>query len=294
MERIFIMKKMRHIQLLFVFPILLLLFTGIRTESLADESLSVYGLKGYGYTVSPIIARGGYGQAGGIHSVFSDKLINGDGYITALPVSFTYGDGNLWEVSAATHFESWENTDVDVSESGIGDIFIGGKIDPLAGMEKTALDLALMPYVLIPTGGREDGIGDLYYLNPSPEDDLSLGLNLLAGVRFDRFYLTANIGINYADVDSEWMDTTSLLLGLAVEYQIAETWTSYLEFLHVGNKNDVDCQDCYESDADEDIREVGAGVVWLKDRWAIKLHTGFGLTDTSTSFRGMVLVNRGF
>ena len=261
-------------------------------SSMADESLSVYGLKGYAYTVSPLPSKGLYVQTGGMFSVFNDSLENGDGNIFAVPLSITYGNGTRWEVSAGTHYESWENTDMDADEKGMGDIFLGGKLRLLGNKANTMPDISLMPYALISTGNRDKGIGDLYYFNPSPDDDFSWGLNLLLGKRFDRFYLAANLGFNYADTDYEWIDDTSIFAGLAAEYQINESWMTYAEFINTGNKNDIDCDPCIDEDADEDIREIGAGLVWLKDRWGFKIHAGAGLTETSPDFRVMGLVNR--
>lgn len=259
-------------------------------SALADESLALYGLKGYAYTFSPLPSKGLYGQTGAAYSAFTNGLENGDGHTFAIPMSVTYGNGELWEVAGATHFESWENSDLDIDERGLGDLFIGGKIRLLRDLP----DISIMPYALIPTGNRDKGIGDLYYLNPSPDDDLSCGLNLLIGGQVNRFYLAANLGVNYADTDKEWLDSTSVFFGLAAEYQVSESLMTYAEFINTGNKNNIDCDTCIEEDADEDLREIGAGLVWLKDKWGIKLHAGAGLTDTSPDFKAIGLVNRNF
>jgi len=257
----------------------------------ADETLALYGMKGYAYVWSPMISQGGYVQAGAVYSLFkgSDGM---DGNTWAVPVSFTYGNGKWWEVSAATHWERWENTDVSVNDSGVGDVFVGGKL-LLIGAEKNApLDLSLMPYILIPTGSRDKSVGDLYQFNPSIKDDESYGLNLLLGKRWERFYISANLGINYMNSDVSYIKSSSLFAGLALEYQLAENLTTYVEFFNVGNKNDFGCGICYDKNADQDIRQLGLGVVWLKDLWGFKLHGGFGLSDTSPDFRIIALVNR--
>ncbi|QTA79701.1 Uncharacterized protein dnl_19770 [Desulfonema limicola] len=256
----------------------------------ADESLALYGLKGYAYTFSPLPSKGLYVQTGAMYSVFNDGLENGDGHTFALPLSVTYGNGQWWEAAGAVHYESWENSDLDISEKGMGDLFLGGKIRLL----KDLPDISLMPYILIPTGSRDKGIGDMYYLNPSPDDDPSYGLNLLIGGQVNRFYLSANIGVNYADTDREWLDSASMFFGLAAEYQISETWMTYAEFVNTGNKNNIDCDTCIDTGADEDLREIGAGLVWLKDKWGFKFHAGAGLTDTSPDFRVIGLINLGF
>ncbi len=98
----------------------------IASGAMADEMLALYGMKGYAYTYSPMIVQGGYVQAGGIYSLFRNTD-NPEGYTWAVPLSFTYGNGKWWEASVATHWEYWENTDVNVNESGMGDVFVGGK-----------------------------------------------------------------------------------------------------------------------------------------------------------------------
>jgi hypothetical protein len=120
---------------------------------------------------------------------------------------------------------------------------------------------------------------------------MSYGINLLTGKRWERFYLSANLGINYVDTDVTYSKTSSLFLGLALEYQISESLNSYIEFVNIENKNDYDCSPCYDKTADEDRREIGLGIVWLKNYWGFKLHTGVGLTDTAPDLRVIGLVN---
>lgn len=284
------MKNIKKMRYFIVLITAMAVIISLPISAMADESLALYGLKGYAYTFSPLPSKGFYAQTGAMYSVFNNGLENGDGHTFAVPISITYGNGEWWEVSGASHYESWENSDIDIDEKGMGDLFVGGKIRLL----KNLPDISLMPYVLIPTGNRDKGIGDLYYLNPSPDDDVSYGLNLLIGGQINKVYLAANIGINYADTDREWLDTTSMFFGLAAEYQISETWMTYLEFINTGNKNNIDCDTCIDKNADEDLREIGAGLVWLKDKWGFKVHAGAGLTDTSPDFRVMGLVNKGF
>lgn len=254
----------------------------------ADEMLALYGLKGYAYTYSPLPADGLYLQTGGVHSQASDPV---DGFICALPVSLTYGDGKWWEVAVASHYEHWENTDLDIEEDGWGDLFLGGKFRLSGDRAENPLDLSLMPYALIPTGARDQSIGDLYPLNPSNEDDLSYGLNLLLGRRWDRLYLTANLGIHFVDTDLD-IDRSSWLVGLAAEFQVNESLNLYAEFVNNENKRPSCCDPCADAYPDENRREIGAGAVWLWGKWGMKLHAGAGLSDTAPDFRAIFLINR--
>ncbi|MCP4106280.1 MAG: transporter [Desulfobacteraceae bacterium] len=267
-----------------------------------DEMLSLYGLKGYAYTYSPLPADGFHLQTGVMYSLFKtgnvfhdDNLNCRDGYVWVAPVSLTYGDGNLWEVAAAAHYEYWKNTDYDdVDESGIGDLFLGGKVRVLSQDKKMPFDLSLMPYIVFPTGNQDKSIGDLYRYSPSDDDEISYGANLLLGRRLKRFYFTGNIGVNYMDNDS---DSSTLFYGMAIEYQISESLNSYAEFFNSEHRNTTIypvTSQCYDKDSTEDIRELGIGIVWLKGRFGIKLHTGFGMTATSPDIRGIALFNVGF
>jgi len=267
----------------------------------ADEMLALYGMKGYAYVWSPLISQGGYVQAGAVYSL-SRGEDGMDGNSWAVPVSFTYGNGQWWEVSVATHWERWENTDLNFSESGVGDVFVGGKLRLLGTEKNMPLDISLMPYILIPTGSRDKSVIDLYQFNPSTKEDASYGLNLLLGRRWERFYISANLGINYtnsanlgisyANSDESYVKNSTFFVGLALEYQLAENLNTYVEFFNVGNKNDFGCGPCADDSADQDIRQLGVGMVWLKDLWGFKLHAGFGLSDTSPDFRIIALVNR--
>lgn len=61
------------------------------------------------------------------------------------------------------------------------------------------------------------------------------------------------------------------------------------------NKNHYDYPKnnrCYDEDTDEDIREIGLGVMWLKNKWGIKTQAGVGFTETSPDFRVLALINR--
>jgi hypothetical protein len=209
----------------------------------------------------------------------------------------TYGDGDRWEVSTAIHFENWKNTDFDVSESGLGDLFIGGKYRFLAQEKGKKVDLSVLPYILIPTGNRDKSIGDLYLFNPTDEDDISYGATLLLGKRWNRFYLSGNLGINRLESDLDYIDDTTILLGLALEYHISESLNSYFEFINNENRNRSiypENHSCYDADTDEDIREIGAGVVWLKNRWGFKFHTGIGLSETAPDIHVSCMVNYTF
>ncbi len=279
-----------------------------------DEMLSLYGLKGYAYTYSPLPADGFHLQTGVMYSLFKtgnvfhdDNLNCRDGYVWVAPVSLTYGDGNLWEVSVATHWEYWENTDFDLNEHGVGNLFLGGKVHLISQEKKMPLDISLMPYIVFPTGDQDKSIGDLYRYSPSDDDEISYGANLLIGRRWKRFYLTGNIGVNYMDSDS---DSDTLSYGMAVEYQISESLNSYAEFFNSEHRNttiypkesECDTEDlvclnrskCYDENSTEDISELGIGIVWLKGRFGIKLHTGFGMRATSPDIRGIALFNVGF
>jgi len=204
----------------------------------ADEMLALYGLKGYAYTYSPLVTDGLHLQTGAMYSIYHENnLTCRDGYIWVVPMSITYGDGDWWEAAAASQWESWKNTDFDVDETGFGDIFLGGKLRFLKQDKGMFLDMAVMPYLLFPTGSRDKSIGDLYLFNPSDDDDFSYGANLLLGHRWKRFYLSFNIGINYVDTDKDYIESTTMLYGLAAEYHISETLNGYMEFLNNENKN---------------------------------------------------------
>lgn len=281
--------------------VFLLIFVTAAAFSLpvsADEMLSLYGPKGYAYTWSPLPADGFHVQTGAMYSLFhKNNLQCRDGYIWVLPLSLTYGDGNFWEISAGTQWEYWKNTDFDVDETGIGDIFLGGKVRILGQEKGMPLDVSLMPYILIPTGDRDKSIGDLYNYNPTDEDEYSWGINLLLGRRWDRFYFAGNFGINHVDSDHEYIDKDTFFLGLTLEYQISETLTSYVEFISNENKNRYNYPEghfCHDPDVGEDIREIGAGIGWVKDQWGVKLHAGTGMTETSPDLRVMALINRSF
>lgn len=280
-----------------------------------DESLAIYGLKGYAFTFSPIPADGFYFQTGAMYSKSDGRVNNADGYRWIVPVSMTYGDGKWWEISAATHWEYWENTsdywqdreqelNPDLDQKGTGDVFIGSKIRLLGAEKGIPLDVSLMPYILIPGNDRDKSIGDIYMFNPTnnisnptDDDNMSYGINLLLGRQLKSFYLAGNLGLNYIDGNPE-MKGSIMFLGLAVEYQFSETLSSYLEFMSVENRTECnpcnECPDCYEPDATEDLREVGAGIIWLINKWGLKLHAGTGLSDTTPNVRGLVLINRNF
>ncbi len=262
----------------------------------SDEMLSIYGLKGYAFVNSPLPADGFHIQTGAMYSIFHERnLERRDGYIWVAPISATYGDAIHWEIAAASHYESWKNTDYDETEKGIGDLVLSGKFAPLNPEKKFAIDFSLMPYILIPIGGdRDKSIGDLYKYSPGGDDDLSCGLNLLLGKRWDRVYLSVNLGVNYLDSSDENLKDITYFAGAAVEYQICETLNSYAEFYNNENKLDVCPEPCYDRDISDDIREIGAGLVWLKNKWGLKLHAGYGLSETSPDFRAMALVNRTF
>ncbi|QTA88847.1 DUF5777 family beta-barrel protein [Desulfonema magnum] len=276
---------------------------------MADENLALYGLKGYAYTYSPLVVDGLHLQTGVMYSSFhgdnlfrDDNLNCRDGNIWAVPLSLTYGDGDWWEVSAATHWERWENTDFDVNENGIGDVFLGGKVRILRQDKGSFVDVSVMPYALISTGDRDKSVGDLYRYSASDEDDPSYGGNLLLGKRWDRFYLTGNVGLHYVDTDEddnedEDADNTTLFIGLTAEYQVSETVTTYAEFINKEHSNTTvypESSPCYDEDSDEDIRELGIGVAWLKDQWGFKIHAGAGLTPTSPDVRVAALINLSF
>jgi hypothetical protein len=263
-------------------------------EAQADESLSIYGLKGYGFVFSPEISNGSHVQASVMHSRFKDKIKNRDGSVTVTPLSLTHGSDGLWEVAVAANWEYWENTDFDESESGLGDVFAGGKVRLLGRNKKDPLDLSLMPYVLIPGGNHDKGIGDLYNFNPSTDDDFSYGANLLLGKRLGRFYLAGNLGINYLDTDLDYLKDNAVFAGAALEYQISESLMAYAEYFSTESKNDLDCNPCYDRDVNDDMSELGAGLVWIKNRWGYRVHAGTGLTDTTPSLRLLASVNRGF
>lgn len=132
----------------------------------ADENLALYGLKGWLYTFSPLVVDGAHLQAGATYSTHENNSLNcREGHIWAMPVSLVYGDGDWWEAGAAVHWEYYKNTDayydgtdVDRDRSALGDVFLGGKVR-LLGQDRegawNAVDLSLMPYVLLPTGERE-------------------------------------------------------------------------------------------------------------------------------------------
>ncbi|MEZ4526225.1 MAG: transporter [Desulfobacterales bacterium] len=289
---------MKKTKFCIVFLLTLVLFAAFPVHVGADEMLSLYGLKGYAYTYSPLPADGFHVQTGAMYSIFHENNLQcRDGYIWVVPLSLTYGDGNFWEIAAGTHWEYWKNTDFDVDETGIGDIFLGGKVRVLGQERGMPLDLSLMPYILIPTGDRDKSIGDLYNYNPTNDDEYSYGINLLLGRRWDRFYLAGNFGINHVDSDHEYIDKDTFFLGLTLEYQISETLTSYVEFISNENKNMYNYPQghfCHDPDVGEDIREIGAGIGWVKDEWGIKVHAGAGMTETSPDLRVMALVNRSF
>jgi len=262
----------------------------------AEENLALYPMKGYAYTYSPLPADGLHAQIALMYSSFQvNNLKCRDGYVWALPFGATWGDGDWLEVTAASHWEKWENTDYDVNESGLGDIFVGGKARLLGQDRDQVLDLALMPYLLFPTGNRDKGIGDLFHYNPSAEDDVIFGLNLLLGRRWDRLYAGLNLGINYMDNGEPYIQNRALLLGLFAEYQFREDLMAYVEFIDTENRNTFSCATCtgcYDEDIDQDIREIGAGLTYLLGKWGFKLHLGAGLTATSPDFRAILMINR--
>jgi len=268
-----------------------------------DENIALYGMKGYAYTYSPLPTDGLHIQVGGMYSLFQrgnlfhdDNLNCRDGYVWYVPASLTYGDGKWWEASVATHWEYWENTDFEKDEKGIGDVFLGAKFHILDQERGMPLDLSVMPYMLIPTGSRDKSIGDIYLYNPT-EDDSAYGFNLLLGLRRNPFYFAVNLGINYVNTDLEYIEDKTFFLGLTAEYQISETMTSYLEFISNENKNRENyspSNPCYDEDTDDDIRELGLGLVYVKDQWGVKFHVGAGMTSTSPDYRAMAMVNRSF
>ncbi|MEW6079642.1 MAG: transporter [Thermodesulfobacteriota bacterium] len=263
-------------------------------DARADESLSIYGLKGYGFVISPEVSTGTHVQGSVLYSRFNGKIENRDGYVVATPLSLTHGSDGLWEVAVATDWESWENTDFDESESGLGDVFAGGKVRLLGRNKKDPLDLSLMPYILIPGGNHDKSIGDLYNFNPSPEDDFSYGANLLLGKRVGRFYLTGNLGINYLDTDLDYLEDNAVFAGVALEYHISESLMAYAEYFGTENKNDLECDPCFDKDVNDDMSELGAGLVYIRQRWGFRVHGGTGLTDTTPNFRLLASINRGF
>jgi hypothetical protein len=263
-------------------------------EAHGDEALSIYGLKGYGFVLSPDISNGAHLQASVMHSRFNDKIKNRDGYVTAAPLSLTYGSDKLWEVAIAADWEDWKNTEFDESESGLGDVFAGGKVRLLGRNKKDPLDLSVMPYVLIPGGNHDKSIGDLYNFNPSTDEDYSYGVNLLLGKQLGRFYLAGNLGINYLDTNLDYLKDNAVFAGAAVEYQISESLMAYAEYFGTENKNDLECNPCFDKDVNDDMSELGAGLVWIKQRWGYRVHAGTGLTDTTPNIRLLASVNRGF
>ncbi|OQY54199.1 MAG: hypothetical protein B6245_21590 [Desulfobacteraceae bacterium 4572_88] len=302
-ERMKKMKKMIPLKRIAVF-LLLVMTISVMPSAKADEMLSHYGLKGYTYTYSPRPVDGFHIQMGAMYSLFHngnlfhDENLNcRDGYIWVAPLSFTYGDGDWWEVSAATHWESWENTDFDAGESGLGDLFLGGKALLLSQEKGMPLDLALMPYVLIPTGNRDKWIGDLTLYNTTDENDLFYGVNLLLGHQWRQFYLAGNAGFNYAETDIEHIEAETFFFGITLEYQIDESFNTYLEFVNTENKNQDDysaAHRCHDENTGKDMRELGLGLVWVKGGWGLKFHLGGGLTATSPDIRVLTLINRSF
>lgn len=286
----------RPIPLLFI----LLLYGGILSAGLkdacAEENLALYPMKGYAYTYSPLAADGLHFQASLMYSLYqASNLKCRDGDIWAIPFGLTWGDGDLLEFTIASHYESWNNTDFDVDESGLGDLFVGGKVRLLGQDRNGVLDLSMMPYFLFPTGDRDKGIGDLFRYNPSEEDEIIYGLNLLIGKRWDRLYTGLNIGINYMGSDEPYVRNRSLLIGAFLEYQIREEMMAYLEFINSENRNTFTCEactGCYDPDIDQDIREIGIGVSWLAGKWGLKFHVGGGLSKTSPDIRAFLTINR--
>jgi len=300
---------MKNISLwkLLVFLLLVGGIISLPSAAMCDESLALYGMKGYAYTYSPLPSDGLNIQTGGMYSRFGeDKLNCREGYVWAVPFSMTYGDGDRFEFAAASHWEYWENTDdywdnknIDTDNKGIGDVFLSAKIRLLGQdrVKNSPVDVSLMPYILIPTDNRDKSIGDLYLYNPTNEDDYAYGLNLLIGKRWKQLYLAANIGFNYLDSDIDYIENTTYFFGLTFEYQLSESLTSYLEFINNQNKNKENYPAgsyCYDENTDEDIRELGLGFVWLKDKWGMKLHVGTGLSHTSPGIRAIALINRTF
>lgn len=270
----------------------------------ADENIALYGMKGYTYTFSPLVVDGLHAQVG---AVFAENDANSlecrEGEVWAFPISLTYGDGDWWEIGVATHYEYFKNTDeffeggdADTEEDGFGDIFVAFKAQ-LLGQDRgkgQGLDLALMPYLLFPTGDRDKGITDLYRFVQSDDDNVAAGLFLLAGRRLERFYLAANLGFNYMSTDIDYIDDEALFFGLTLEYQVRENLTSYVEFINTESKNNFTCSvcsPCFDPDISDDIRELGVGFDWLLGRWGFKLHAGIGFSDTSPDYRMIALVN---
>ncbi len=264
----------------------------------ADENLNLYGGKGYLYTLSPLTADGWHAQTGAMYGLFhKNNLDCRDGYVWALPISLTYGDGDWWEVAVGTHYESWENTDFDEGESGLGDLHVGGKLR-LTGRDRGhPLDFSVHPYLRISTGNRDRdaGVGDLHNWSQSEGDEPGMGLDLLFGRRWNRFYASLQLGINVLDTDDPFVDDAALYAGAAAEYQLTESLLAYVEFFNTENKNSFTCEacsPCYDPDITDDVREIGGGVTWLKGRWGFKLHVGTGLTETSPDLRVAALINR--
>jgi hypothetical protein len=264
----------------------------------ADENLHLYGGKGYHFMLSPLVANGLHAQTGALYGSYHENNLEcRDGYIWALPFSLTYGDGDWWEASVATHLERWKNTDFDHTESGLGDLYLGAKFRVLGQDRGGPLDLAMNPYLLIPTGDRDQEIADLYRWVQTDDGKPAWGLDLLLGRRWDRFYASVQLGVNVLDTDDEFVDDTALYYGIAAEYQLTESLLAYLEFFSTQNKNSFTCEvcsPCYDPKIGRDIRELGGGVAWLRGPWGFKAHLGTGFTETSPDVRVSVLINRGF
>lgn len=293
---IFKTRLLRYVTLLFMPAVFICI---VPMHSAADENLALYGLKGYAYTYSPLTANGLYAQTGCMYSEYDGKIHTRDGYIWVFPLSITYGDGDWWEVSAATHYEYWENTSdfwdnsrADLDQNDIGDLFIGGKARLIGQDRGYPLDLSVMPYVVLPTGNHAESIGDLFLFNPTDEDDYSYGMNMLLGRRMGRVYLSANIGVNHVDSDLDYIEKTTLFTGLAAEVHLTESWMAYTEFYNNENKNRREFSYIEYGDTEEDMREIGLGIVGVKNKWGFKLHAATGLSDTTPNIRVAFLINR--
>ena len=257
------------------------------------EMQAIYGMKGYAYTYSPLPINGYHFQTGAMYSKFDGKIENRDGDIWVVPFGFSFGDGKGWEMGVAGHWEKWDNSDQDASEKGLGDVFIGAKVRLMAMEDQKPFDLSVLPYVMIPTGNHDKWIGDLYMYNPTDNDDYSLGGYLLIGRRWDQLYLSGSVGYNHIDTDMEYIENNTFSYSVTVEYLLSQSWNSYIEFFNNENKNLLECEYC-EGNVTDDMREIGAGLLWMKDEWGIKMHIGTGLTDTSPNIRFMGLINRIF
>lgn len=261
------------------------------------EPLALYGHKGYAYTFSPLPAGGISIQSGGMYSHYeANNLKKRDGFIQVVPISLTFGNGDLWELTATTHWEYWKNTDYDIEAKGYGDVFFGGKLLLLSQEKENPLDIAIQAFALTPSENREKSIGDLYLYNPTEEDVQSNGFHILLGKRWEKNYLVGNLGLNNTDTQKDYIKKDSNFYGITLERHLDEERMFYVEFINHENKNRLENTFCYgcDNDVDQPIRELGMGCVRLLDTWTLKYHVGVGLTKTSPDFRLFILINYNF